>query len=383
MYMKWLGYVVSSVAVIGILVWWQLPTSSTPAEAPQYVVSEVVDDSVSADSVATTAPQTEVIAENLTVPWEVLFLPDGELLVTERPGTVLLLKQGVSIALEGIRHVGEGGLLGAALHPDFKENNFVYFYQTTETEVGIQNRIVRYELDGVELIFDREILAAIPGAWYHDGGRLAFGPDGMLYATVGDATEADSAQDTSTIAGSIIRLTPEGQVPEDNPFPNSYIYSYGHRNPQGLAWTDDDDLWSSEHGRSVGGSGFDEINLIAAGANYGWPDSQGDLVQAGTVAPIRHSTAEVTWAPGDLAYVDGRLFMSGLRGETLYEAELTNKTISDWREHFVGEYGRLRTVQVGPDGLLYVLTSNRDGRGDTPDETDDKLIRINPARLTE
>jgi glucose/arabinose dehydrogenase len=363
--------------VVGSLVWWQLPTPSTPTGAPVYVGNETPE---TMDGVAG-APRVEVIAENLTIPWEVLFLPDGELLITERPGNVLLLKRGVTIPLEGVRHVGEGGLLGAALHPGFETNNFIYFYQTTDTEAGIKNRIVRYTLTGDQLTFDQEILADIPGAWYHDGGRLAFGPDGMLYATVGDATDADSAQDTATIAGSIIRLTPEGAVPADNPLPGSYIYSYGHRNPQGLAWTAEGQLWSSEHGRSVGGSGFDEINRIEPGANYGWPDSQGDTVAPGTVAPARHSTADVTWAPGGLAYLDGRLYMPGLRGATLYVAELTGEEITGWQEYLVGEYGRLRTVQVGPDSLLYLLTSNRDGRGDTPAETDDKLIRINPALL--
>lgn len=376
--MKWIGYVVVGLVILGVVVWWQMPRVSTPEQAPAYVASDgAAESGESADE----APLVEVVAENLTIPWEIVFLPDGELLVTERPGNVLLLRQGVTIPLEGIRHVGEGGLLGAALHPDFVENNFIYFYQTTETDSGIKNRIVRYTLDGQELVFDQVILTDMPGARYHDGGRLAFGPDDMLYATVGDATNADSAQDTSTIAGSIIRLTPEGEIPEDNPLPDSYIYSYGHRNPQGIAWSAGGQLWSSEHGRSVGGSGFDEINLIEAGANYGWPDSQGDEVAAGTVAPVRHSTADVTWAPGGLAYYEGRLFMPGLRGETLYEAELSGNTITNWKEHLVGEYGRLRTVQLGPDGLLYLLTSNRDGRGDTPDENDDKIIRINPDLL--
>lgn len=377
--MKWIGYGAVILVIIAAVIWWQLPSPSTPAQPPAYVV----DGSSGADMSQEEAPRVEVVAENLTIPWEVVFLPDGELLITERPGNVLLLKQGVTIPLTGIRHIGEGGLLGAALHPDFADNNYVYFYQTTETTAGIANRIARYTLVGQELTFDRVILADIPGARYHDGGRIAFGPDGMLYATVGDATDGASAQDISTIAGSIIRLTPAGDIPADNPLADSYIYSYGHRNPQGITWNDGGQLWSSEHGRSVGGSGFDEINRIEAGANYGWPDSQGDDVVADTVAPVRHSTAAVTWAPGDLVYVDGSLYMPGLRGRALYEATLSEGTITAWREHFAGEYGRLRTIQVGPDGLLYLLTSNRDGRGDTPAENDDRLIRINPERLKE
>lgn len=373
--MKWILSIIFGLGVLAALTWWFLPASTGPAGPPAYVGEE------RADSDETTAPAVEVIAENLTIPWEILFLPDEELLVTERPGRVLLLKSGVTIELEGIRHVGEGGLLGAALHSDFRENGFIYFYQTTETEDGISNRIVRYHLEGETLTFDRTILEDIPGAWYHDGGRIAFGPDGMLYATLGDATKPDSAQDTSTIAGSIIRLTPEGAIPNDNPLSDSYIYSYGHRNPQGLAWDSEGRLWSSEHGRSVGASGYDEINLISQGSNYGWPDSQGDEVREGTIAPARHSTASVTWAPGGLAYLEGRLFMTGLRGATLYEAVLDGEVIGEWREHLVGEYGRLRTVQVGPDGFLYVLTSNRDGRNDNPEAADDRILRIDPAQL--
>jgi glucose/arabinose dehydrogenase len=323
------------------------------------------------------------VAENLTIPWEVVFLPDGELLVTERPGQLRLLKSGVELSVPDVESTGEGGLLGATLHPDFVTNNWLYVYKTTEDGLGLRNRIVRYVLRDNTLTRDRVIIDDVPGAMYHDGGRITFGPDGYLYVTVGDALERNEAANPDSLEGTLLRLTAEGEPAPGNPF-GTAVYSYGHRNAQGLAWDNDGRLWSSEHGRSVGGSGFDEINLIQPGGNYGWPDSQGDTVAAGTIAPARHSTADVTWAPGGLAYHDGSLYMPGLRGQTLYEAVLEGDEIVAWHEHFVGEYGRLRTVVVGPDGLLYLTTSNRDGRlqGEQPAATDDRIIRINPTKLS-
>jgi glucose/arabinose dehydrogenase len=361
-------------ALVGGAGWWLAGGVSEPADDPVFHSN---DDG----RVITSAPRTELIAENLTVPWELLFLPDGELLVTERPGRVLLLRQGVELQIDGIVDAGEGGLLGAALHPDFIENKYLYLYQTTEDGVGTKNRIVRYVLENAELILDRVIMDNLPGALYHDGGRIAFGPDGYLYVAVGDALNADAAQDRETLEGTLLRMAAEGEPVSDNPF-GTYVYSYGHRNAQGITWDAAGNLWSSEHGRSVGGSGFDEINLIQPGGNYGWPDSQGDTVAEGTVAPVRHSTADVTWAPGDLQFLDGSLYMPGLRGETLYEAVLDGTDIVAWHEHFIGEYGRLRSVRVGPDGLLYLMTSNRDGRGDPPVDGDDRIIRINPTLLS-
>lgn len=370
------------VLVFTIGVWWLTHDKSPSIEPVIYVGSDsVLEDAqtISPGVTPSEAPLVEVLAENLNIPWEVVFLPDGELLVTKRQGTLVLLKSGIEIEIPGVQHIGEGGLLGAALHPDFAENNFIYLFQTTKIERGLENRIDRYTLRNQELVFDRTIVAGLPGARFHDGGRIAFGPDGYLYVTLGDAGDEAAAQNKEYLAGSILRYTADGEVPTDNPFRNA-VYSYGHRNPQGLAWDEAGRLWSTEHGRSGVRSGFDELNLIEAGGNYGWPDSEGDIVAAGTIGPVRHSTASVTWAPGGLAYVDGSLYIPGLRGETLYEAVLDGTTVVAWYEHFVGEYGRLRTVQVGPDGLLYLTTSNRDGRG-APVSEDDRLLRINPAKL--
>lgn len=321
-----------------------------------------------------------VVAEGLEVPWDIIFLPGREeVMVTERPGSLVFLPGGAEIEVPGVEETSEGGLLGAALHPDFATNNLVYLFQTTADGDGLDNRIVRYRLSGRTLTLDRIILEGISGAAYHDGGRMEFGPDGYLYVTIGDATEPRESQDRTTVEGTILRMTTEGDPAPGNPFGN-LVYSYGHRNPQGLAWDGAGRLWSNEHGRSGSASGLDEINLITAGGNYGWPDYEGDRVGGGTIGPVRHSGADTTWAPGGLAYLDGKLYMTGLRGSRLYEATLSGTDIVGWDEHFVGEYGRLRDVMVGPDGFLYVTTSNRDGRAD-PDAEDDRILRINPDRL--
>lgn len=356
-----------------VFIWWQ--RVQTPSGEPRYVIEEDT-----ARLVDSTVARATVVAENLQVPWELLFLPDGRLLVTERPGTLLLLDSGTRIPVPGVVETGEGGLLGAALHPDFNINQFMYLYQTTETSSGLRNRVVRYVFNDDSLELDQVILDDLPGARYHDGGRIEFGPDGYLYVTLGDATNEASAQDTENLAGSILRVTADGDIPASNPFANA-VYSYGHRNPQGLAWDGAGNLWSSEHGRSGARSGYDEINLILPGNNYGWPEAEGDEELPGADGPIRHSGAATTWAPGDLAYLDGVLYMPGLRGQTLCAATLEGREIVAWNEYFVGDYGRLRSVVAREEeGLLYLTTSNRDGRG-IPADTDDRIIRINPDKL--
>jgi glucose/arabinose dehydrogenase len=319
------------------------------------------------------------VGEGLRVPWDIVFPPGGGAIVTERPGTLAFLPSGDRVTVPNVEETSEGGLLGAALHPDFASNGLIYLYQTTADSDGLDNKIVRYRLSGRSLTTDRVILEGIRGARYHDGGRMAFGPDGYLYVTVGDATEPAESQDPGTLEGTILRMTTEGAPAPGNPFGN-LVYSYGHRNPQGIAWDAAGRLWSNEHGPSGSRSGNDEINLIEAGGNYGWPDSVGDSVESGTIAPVVDSGSDTTWAPGGLAYFDGRLFMTGLRGSRLYEATLSGTEVIDWEEHFVDAFGRLRDITVGPDGFLYLTTSNRDGRGD-PAEADDRVFRINPDRL--
>jgi glucose/arabinose dehydrogenase len=320
----------------------------------------------------------EVVAENLNIPWEIVFLPTGEMLVTERPGRLLKVGKDKKVIseIEGVEHVGEGGLMGMTLHPDFAKNRWVYLYLTTRKGGGLVNRVERYRFEGDSLAGKEIILEGILGAQFHDGGRIEFGPDGLLYITTGDAGNKPAAQDTSSLNGKILRISDDGSIPEDNPFGNA-VYSYGHRNPQGLAWDDQDRLWITEHGPSGLQSGFDEVNLILKGGNFGWPEIQGDEKKQGMITPLAQSGADDTWAPAGVEYLENSLFFAGLRGEALYQAVIGPDDRLDIRMHFRKEFGRLRAVKLGPDGLLYVSTSNTDGRG-TKNPGDDKIIRINP-----
>ncbi len=321
-----------------------------------------------------------VVADGLDVPWALAFLPDGSLLVTERPGRLVRIAEDGdrrSYAIDGVRHAGEGGLMGLTLHPDFAATGWIYVCLTAEDEAGFENRVERYRLDEERLGERKVIIDAIPAASFHNGCRLGFGPDGYLYVTTGDAGSPRRSQDRRSLAGKILRLTADGEVPSDNPFAGP-AYSYGHRNPQGLAWDERGRLWSTEHGRSGGGSGFDELNIVERGNNYGWPEIEGDETAPGMKPPVLHSGPSYTWAPSGAAYLDGRVFFGGLRGEALYEARIRGNRAAELRAHFQGEFGRIRAVRAGPDGFLYFSTSNRDGRGRRR-SGDDKIVQVNPA----
>lgn len=331
-------------------------------------------------------PAAEVIAENLDTPWGIAFLPDNSILVTERQGRVRLISssgklQSDPVAVLGSsKESGEGGLLGIAIHPDFSSNNFVYFYYTYSSRGnGTFNRVVRMEYKNGRLEGERIIVDEIPGRVNHNGGRMKFGSDGYLYITTGDAQEPSQSQDINSLAGKILRVTDEGEIVPSNPFGNP-VYSYGHRNPQGLAWDSTGALWSTEHGRSGIYSGFDELNLIQRGGNYGWPVIQGDETKSGMITPVENSGASTTWAPSGADFTGSSLFFGGLRGEALYEAVIQDNRVKELREHFKGKYGRIRDVVLGPDKMLYITTSNRDGRG-SPESTDDRIIRIDPRKL--
>lgn len=374
------------IIILGVAVFWVLKADLFQNNKPDSKDSLVTTSETSTVSTNLTSdqniPAITVIAKNLSIPWDLDFLPDGRMLITERTGQFSIFeKDGTKKVIldEAGTHKGEGGLLGMVLHPQFSSNYFVYLYMSAPGSNGnTENRVERYRLEKDILSERKVIIEKIPGAIYHDGGRMAFGPDGLLYITTGDATTPKIAQDLESLGGKILRLNDNGSIPTGNL--SGPIYSYGHRNPQGLAWDNEGRLWSTEHGRSGIKTGLDEINLIIKDSNYGWPESEGDTVASGTIKPVLHSGSNMTWAPASLLYYKGSLFFGGLKGEALYEAVLDGDNIKELKSHFNKEFGRIRTVVLGPDNMLYVTTSNRDGRG-SPTEDDDRIIRINPELL--
>jgi len=330
------------------------------------------------------------VAENLEVPWEIVFAPDGRIFFTERIGTLRVIEDGkLNPEPVTILDVGtaEGGLLGLALDPNFEQNHYLYLYYTYFEFPFTYNKVVRYTENANSLLDEFILVDKIPGSMIHDGGRIKFGPDEKLYITTGDAGNADSAQDLNSLGGKILRINSDGTVPSDNPFSNSIVFSYGHRNPQGIDWDPiTGKLVASEHGPS-GERGFahDEINIIEAGKNYGWPKVIGGEYNSDFVDPVLH-TGDDTWAPSGATFYDSanipewenKYFVATLRGNHLRLLDLdveANQVISS--EAIFSNYGRLRDASMGPDGNLYILTSNQDGRG-TPAENDDRILKIIP-----
>ncbi|MBI2288209.1 MAG: PQQ-dependent sugar dehydrogenase [Chloroflexi bacterium] len=364
------------VAVLVGVVWWNfranrvtdLPSASPTSEVP------------SGEQPSSEMPLAVFLVQGLEIPWALDFLPDGSMVLTERPGRIRLIDSQEGLLAEPLLtiaeviHRGEGGLLGIAVHPDFASNHFIYVYYTYQERDGLANRVVRFRKEGKTLLDKKIIIDSIPGAAIHNGGRIRFGTDGLLYIATGDSSVADLAQDRDSLAGKILRLKDDGTIPPDNPFSGSPVYSLGHRNPQGLAWDVQGRFWAVEHGSNA----TDELNLIKAGSNYGWPVIRGDEKKAGLESPLLHSGQE-TWAPSGLAFFNDSLFFAGLRGQSLYQVVIADGEVKLQR-HLERKFGRLRDVVVGPDNMLYLLTSNRDGRG-VPTAADDQLIRINPGKL--
>lgn len=338
-------------------------------------------------------PQVTIVAKNLDTPWSIAFLPNEDILITERNGSLKLYEnhtpgnmEAILVAkIDGVLEISEGGLLGLALHPNYIKNTMIYVYYTYSANSNqTLNRVSQFIFDGVNLGSEKIIVDKIPGAPNHNGGRIKFGPDNFLYITTGDAQEPSLAQDKKSLAGKILRVTDQGQPAPGNPFidgknGNPLVYSYGHRNPQGITWAGKDRIYELEHGQSA----LDEFNYIDPGKNYGWPAIRGNQTSSGMETPFWHSDEE-TWAPGGAAYFDypderASVFFGGLRGQALYELEFIgdNRTL---KTHFKDKYGRIRDVVLGPDNMLYITTSNNDGRG-IPQAQDDKILKINPEKL--
>lgn len=332
-----------------------------------------------------------VLASGLDTVWELAFADDGRVFFTERPGRVRMIDADGELQREPWARIdaaesGESGLMGLVLHPDFPDDRRVYLSYSYAAPAGVRNRIVSLTDEGTRGTNERVLVDAIPGASFHDGSRLAFGPGGKLYATTGDAGLPQNSQDPSSTAGKVLRIEPDGRVPADNPSPGSYVWTKGHRNPQGLVvHPDTGRLYATEHGPE----NHDEVNLLVRDANYGWPIVRGRDSTAGFTPSLWTSGPDGTIAPAGAAFVHApgsaldRAFVFGtLKGThlRLFQFASDGRTIEAEEVLFDDAFGRIRAVVWGPDGALYLGTSNKDGRG-TPGAGDDRIVRVPLAVL--
>jgi glucose/arabinose dehydrogenase len=336
-------------------------SAATPAATPDATSSPK----------ARTAVTRKTIATGLQVPWGIAFLPDGSALVGERTtGRILRIPHNggskrVVMTVPGVdTGAGEGGLLGLAVSPDYARDKLVYAYYTTARD----NRVSRFRLGGTP----RPILTGIRRGFIHNGGRIAFGPDGKLYAGVGETGQTNLAQDRSSLNGKILRIDADGSVPADNPFKGSPVWSWGHRNVQGLAWDARGRLWATEFGQNT----WDEVNLIRKGRNYGWPVVEG----RGSTQGGKYVNPKVTWrtsqaSPSGAAIRGGNLYVGALQGQGVWRVPLRGTSVGTPKLLYADRWGRVRTVVRAPGGGLWVATSNRDGRG-SPRPGDDRIVRI-------
>ena len=343
--------------------------------------------------------RVEVVAGGLQVPWAFAWLPSGDMLFTERPGRVRIIEKGKLrpdpvFTVPDVEPTGESGLMDITLHPNFAQNNYVYLAYSYNKD-GKQVKVVRYIYKDGKFSEDKTIVDHVPGAQFHSGMRCRFGPDGKLYVTTGDSTNWNLAQQLNSLAGKVLRLNDDGSVPPDDPFVNQKdarpeIWTYGNRNPQGIAWQPGTNLaFETEHGPSGfegKGLGGDEVNILEAGKNYGWPEIHHTMTKEGMVSPLLEYTPAC--APGSAMFytgdkfpaLKGNFFFGCLGGTRMIRVVLEGRKVVSQEDLFSGTYGRIRDMEQGPDGYIYFSTSNRDGRGN-PAPDDDRIMRLVPADL--
>ncbi|WP_159773305.1 PQQ-dependent sugar dehydrogenase [Streptomyces sp. HM190] len=353
------------------------PVGSSTASAPSSAPSGGAEKET-APPAKGSVEVVRTVAEGLDTPWGLAPLPEGGLLVSSRDqGTINRIDTESGRRTElgevpGVAAAGEGGLLGIAVSPDYASDHMIYAYFTSESD----NRIVRMLYDpqkpeGEQLGAPDTILRGIPKGTNHNGGRIAFGPDQMLYAGTGERYEGPLAQDKKSLGGKILRMTPDGEPAPGNPFGDSLVYSYGHRNVQGLAWDSKQRLWASEFGQDT----WDELNQIRPGGNYGWPEVEGKEGKAGFVDPVAVWSVDDA-SPSGIATAEGSVWMAGLKGRRLWRVPLQGTKVSADPQSFLeGEYGRLRTVVAAGGDKLWLTTSETDGRG-SPESGDDKILEL-------
>lgn len=381
-----------------ILVSYRLAVYFAVLEPPQVRPGEsVVIQAGEKENGEGTGPVTfdiELVASGMRVPWSIVFPGENRLYVAERPGRIRVIENGELqrepyAIISAVSSQAEEGLMGLALDPFYIEEPYLYACYAYRANGGFAARVVRLTDTGEGLEDELILLDNIPAAQYHAGCRLSFGPDNKLYVTTGDATDRTIAQQLDSLGGKTLRMNRDGSIPEDNPFEDSYVYSYGHRNAQGLAWHPESGaLLSTEHGPSIfdGPAGGDEVNHVMAGANYGWPLVSHEESMDGAVDPLFVFTPAVAPASAMIYSGDafpqwyGDLFFGGLRGEGIYHVTFTDNTATTVSsvEQLGISLGRIREVTQGPDGAIYFSTSNRDGRGNVS-QTDDAIYKITPT----
>ncbi len=365
-----------------------IPTSQ---ELVKRIDNSLEDIGNSSSSTVPVETKVEEVASGLFVPWSIVFSTSDRMLVTERNGKVRIIENGSLQAqplhtFANVSQQSEEGLMGMAMDPEYQKNKYLYFCYAGQQGNEMNARVVRLTDQGSSLTDETVILDNIPAAQYHAGCRVKFGPDGKLYVTTGDATDKNIAQDMNSLGGKVLRLNADGSIPSDNPFPNSPVYSLGHRNPQGIDWHPlTGQLFETEHGPSLfdGPAGGDEVNLIEAGKNYGWPIVSHEKSKDGLVDPLIVYTPAVAPASGmfykssTFPQWTNHFFFGGLKGEGIFILHVESGEVVQYEKMAGIDVGRVREITEGPDGSIYFSTSNRDSRGDV-NPGDDKIFRVVP-----